>query len=369
MPPIGVGHEPRASLCDHRGVPASDASHATSCKPREVARARRKPFAVIALTCLGLILLAAASALNTHAAPRPDSASELIAAVNTLRASYGLAPYKVDPILMAVAQAQNNYSISIGSVTHYGPDGSRPRDQAIAAGYGGGATVFVSENIQQGTGLSPSGAVHAWTGDDPHLNTMIGSNYRDVGAGAGERAGVHYYTLIAGYVAGGFSANSTVPAGGITLPGLTGVQPVYATVTPQPDGSIVHVVQTGQTLWTIAAVYNVPLDELLKRNNLTQYSFIHAGDRIVIQGAVTPTATLSPTYTPVPSTATLSEATATWRPSSTPRSTATPTPSPILSFSTASPAGKAMIIAGVVMVVIGLVFGTLRGRSTAPGEH
>jgi uncharacterized protein YkwD len=369
MPPIGVRHGPRASLCDHRGVPASDASRATSCKPREVARDRRKAFAVIVLTCLGLVLLAAAPALNTHAAPLPDSGSELIAAVNALRASYGLAPYKVDPILMAVAQAQNNYSISIGSVTHYGPDGSRPRDQAIAAGYGGGATVFVSENIQEGTGLSPSGAVQAWTGDDPHLNTMIGSNYRDVGAGAGERAGVQYYTLIAGYVAGGFSANSTVPAGGITLPGLTGVQPVYATVTPQPDGSIVHVVQTGQTLWTIAAVYGVPLDELLKQNKLTQYSFIHAGDRIVIQGAVTPTATLSPTYTPPPPTATLSEATATRRPSSTPRATATSTPSPILSFSSTSPAGKAMIIAGVVMVVIGLVFGMLRGRSTAPSEH
>jgi uncharacterized protein YkwD len=146
-PPVGVRHGARASLCDHRGVSASNASHATSCKPREVAPDRRKVFAVIALTCLGLVLSAAAPALNTHAAPLPDSASELIAAVNALRASYGLAPYKVDPILMAVAQAQNNYSISIGSVTHYGPNGSRPRDHVIAAGYGGGATVFVSENI------------------------------------------------------------------------------------------------------------------------------------------------------------------------------------------------------------------------------
>lgn len=143
---------------------------------------------------------------------------------------------------------------------------------------------------------------------------------------------------------------------------------MYATVTPQPDGSIVRVVQTGQTLWTIAAFYNVPLDELLKQNNLTQYSFIHVGDRIVIQGAVTPTATFSPTCMPAPSTATLSEATATRRPSSTPHATTTPTPSPILSFSSASPAGKAMIIAGVVMVLIGLVFGMLRGWSTALGE-
>ena len=118
----------------------------TSCKPREVARARRKTFAVIALTRLGLVLLVAALPLKTLAAPRPDGASELVAAVNALRASYGLAPYNVDPILMAVAQAQNNYSISIGSVTHYGPDGSRPRDQAIAAGYGGwGDGLYLGE--------------------------------------------------------------------------------------------------------------------------------------------------------------------------------------------------------------------------------
>jgi uncharacterized protein YkwD/LysM repeat protein len=342
----------------------SDASNAPSCKPREFARPRRRPFAVVALTCLGLVLSGVTLALNADAAPRADRASELIAAVNALRASYGLSPYKVDPILMAVAQAQNNYSISIGSITHYGPDGSRPRDQAIAAGYGGGATVFVSENIQQGTGLSPSGAVQAWTGDAPHLNTMIGSNYRDVGAGAGERDGVYYYTLIAGYVAGGLSANSTVPAGGITLPGLTGVQPVYATVTPQADGSIVHVVQTGQTLWTIAAVYNVPLDELLKQNKLTQYSVIHPGDRIVIRESVTPTATQSPLYAPALPTASLSGATATRRPSSTPPPTGTATPSPILLFSSASPAGKAMLVVGAVMIVVGLVFGMLSGRRT-----
>ena len=202
-------------MCIERASPLvsggarEDAWHATSCKPRQSrqcsAQDVHRPSRATSPGCWSCWWPRSPS---RHSLPRaPDSASELVAAVNALRASYGLAPYNVDPILMAVAQAHNNYSISIGSVTHYGPDGSRPRDQAIAAGYGGGATVFISENIQQGSGLSPSGAVQAWTGDDPHLNTMIGSNYRDVGAGAGERDGVQYYTLIAGYVAGGFSAN------------------------------------------------------------------------------------------------------------------------------------------------------------------
>jgi LysM repeat protein len=238
-----------------------------------------------------------------EAAPRDDGASELIEAVNQLRASQGMDPLKIDPILMLVAQKQNDYSISIGQISHYGPDGSRPRDQAIAAGYGGGTTVFISENIVMGTGLTPGGAVEWWTGDEPHLNTMLGTYYRDVGAGAGEADGAHYYTLVTGYVAGGLSANSTVPAGDAGGPSLSGLAQLI-TSTPQADGAIVHVVEEGQALWTIAAIYGVNLDELLSLNGLTVDSVVLPGDRLIVRPAPTatpspePTATISPTPSP-----------------------------------------------------------------------
>jgi LysM repeat protein len=297
---------------------------------------------------------------QAEAAPAAGPASELIAAVNQLRASYGLEPFTVDPILMAVAQAQNDYSISIGQITHYGPDGSRPRDQAIAAGYGGGATVFVSENIVQGTGMTPAEAVQWWTGDEPHLNTMIGQYYRDVGAGAGESDGDFYYTLMTGYVAGGVSANSTVPVPPTGQPAPIGAQPVVP-VTPQPDGSIVHVVQAGQTLWTIAAVYQITLDELLSLNGLTQNAIIHAGDRLIIRAAATATAPAAPTRTLAP---VVTFPPATLRPTSSP----TPTSQLAITSPAGTPMSRALVLIGLAVVVLGIVLGAWHARSGGRDE-
>jgi len=304
----------------------------------------------LAALLLFLALQASGDPSPVQAAPASSLGSDLIAAVNQLRASYGLSPYIVDPILMAVADRQNDYSISIGQITHYGPDGSRPRDQAIDAGYGGGATVFISENIAMGTGLTPADAVDMWTGDDPHLNTMIGPYYRDVGAGAGESDGSYYYTLIAGYVAGGISAHSTAPAGDLSWP--VGPAPVIRS-TAQADGSIVHVVESGQTLWTIAAVYDVDLNDLLKLNGLAGTAVLHPGDQIIIRRGN-------------PATPTAGEATATGGTKGAPptraatrtaRITATPIPMPA---PPRNPTSVALIVGGAALLVLGIVLGVRR---------
>ena len=207
----------------------------------------RWPATVLAAAPLAALASVPLGRPAVEASPAPNSASELIAEVNALRAANGMGPLNVDPILMSIAQAQNNYSMSIGQITHTGPDGSRPKERAIAAGYGGGATVFVSENIAEGTGLTPAEAVQWWTGDDPHWNTMMGANYRDIGAGAGCDGNTCYYTIDTGYVAGGISANSTAPAAVPAAPVSGGAMPVLQ-ATPLPDGSVVHTVQAGQTL-------------------------------------------------------------------------------------------------------------------------
>src|SRR5574341_2423242 len=87
------------------------------------------------------------------------NAYDLIDAVNALRASKGLAAYQVNSILMQTAQAQAEYMSSTGNITHYGPDGSRPFQRALAAGYpvAGDLSLggWFSENIQGGVTLSP----------------------------------------------------------------------------------------------------------------------------------------------------------------------------------------------------------------------
>ena len=40
-----------------------------------------------------------------------------------------------------------------------------------------------------GTNLSTEGAISMWLGDDLHIQTMLGANYREIGAGVAESDG------------------------------------------------------------------------------------------------------------------------------------------------------------------------------------
>jgi uncharacterized protein YkwD len=291
----------------------------------------------------------------SDAAPLRQSVSDLIDAVNQLRAARGMDPLTVDPILMMVAQTQSDYNASTGDLSHYGPSGLLTRDDAVAAGYGGGSTVFVSENIAVGTELTPGEAVQMWTGDEPHLNTMLGQYYRDVGAGVEESGGSVYYTLVTGYVAGGFSAHSTVPVAGSGALVGGGPQPVV-TVTPQPDGAILHIVEEGQTLWTIAAVYGIDLAQLLSLNGMTEDSFVHPGDQVVVRPAPTATATAAPSASASPSLA----------PATVSPPTSTPAPIGAKWLAQASSVDPQDLLAGgcvvtwVILVIAGIVVAVRR---------
>jgi len=264
----------------------------------------------------------ALTAWQNRVAQAEDCPSALIAGVNALRASHGLPPYQPNPILMAVSQAHSDYQASIQTMTHIGPDGSHPRDRVRAAGYGAGHTIFVSENIAWGYNLNPAAVIQMWTGDQPHWNTMMGENYRDIGAGcATDSRGATYYTIDAAYYIGEGPPPPT-PPNGTPYPTPTVVLPVVPIVkaTPNPDGSIIHIVRYGQTLSGIAYVYQVPLNDLLRYNNLTIDSTLYVGQHIIVRPAqITATPTLSPTPT----------ATATTTPTITPTASATPTVTPL----------------------------------------
>ncbi len=240
---------------------------------------------------------------RVYARTFPSSAQALIDAVNALRAANGLPPYRVHPILMTIAQAQAEYMASIGTWTHTGPDGSRPYQRALTAGYlvagdlsqGG----WFSENVIMGRNLSAEGAVQAWLGDDAHKNTMLSLIYQDVGAGVAVSGATTYYCLDVGLSTGGTPVVYT-PFGNTPTPTIL-------PNTPHPDGSIIHIVQPGEILLAIAAAYNVPLADILRLNNLRVNSVIYPNQKIVIRPAFTPTptqptltASLLPTLTPWP---------------------------------------------------------------------
>lgn len=255
------------------------------------------------------LFLPAPSKADTVSAPRhAGTAYDLINGVNALRASYGLAPYSISPILMYTAQAQADFMAANATVTHSGPGGVGVTDRLLAAGYplAGDLSLggFRSENITGGVeSMSAQTAVDQWTGDAPHLNTMISGDLTEIGAGVAVVGGRVYYVIdCARPTAAGTSQTLVTPiGGGSAVPAVEApVQPVQAVVvsTPNAEGNVIHEVQYGQTLWQIAISYETKIDEIKRLNNLSGNG-IYPGERLLIKtGALvltpTPTETLTP---------------------------------------------------------------------------
>ena len=307
------------------------------------------------------VLLLALLLGSLPARAQAGDAYSLIAAVNQLRAANGLPALQVNGILMSVAQAHTDYQAAIGEVTHISADGSRPRDRAAAAGYGGGATFFISENIGGGTNLSVAEVIGWWQGDDLHLNTMLGASYAEIGAGVAVAGDFVYYTIDTAYVAGG----SYVP---LATSGATAV-PIYyvTTATPNADGALWHTVRSGQTLIGIAQAYGVSVSEIKTLNNLTTDA-IYVGDTLLIVPAGTP----APSATPTPSSTATAVASPTSRPTRTataipPTVALTATPTPAQQESAADVIGNILVVSILVLGVGGILLmvagGVLRRRS------
>jgi uncharacterized protein YkwD len=226
------------------------------------------------------------------------SSMELINAVNTLRVSNGLPPYQVNQTLMQIAQTHTDYQSSIGTTTHYGPDGSRPFQRALSAGYSVAGDInlggFFSENITAGRNLSATEAVNSWKLDAPHLNTMLSSTLRDIGAGVTIVGEIVYYTIDVGLST--TTETISTQAGGVVPTYNPVVIKKIITSTPGLDGSIYHIVEIGETIWEISQIYKIAPEKLVQLNSLAD-SFIYVGDRLIIQLPFTPTPTV-PSSTP-----------------------------------------------------------------------
>src|SRR5690606_3077881 len=92
--------------------------------------------------------------------------------------------------------------------------------------------------------------------------------------------------------ASGSAASDSPPAPAAPRPAPVRV------ATARPDGAIIHKVEAGQSLWTIAAVYGADLGALMAVNGFEEGAVIFPGQDVVIRPPDTPTPTL--TYTPSP---------------------------------------------------------------------
>lgn len=240
-------------------------------------------------TLLSITLLLAALPAGALAAPvSQGSPGEVMALINDFRAQNSLPAYQENSILMQIAQGQSDWIASqvTTSDIHAGPDGSRPRDRAFAAGYGGGQQIFISEIAKYGIGETPQSALGWWKQSPDHYPTLVASTYIEFGCGVStDGNGRYYYVCVTGYVVGGeYTASSSSGSQNSSQPAAVVMIPVTK-ADPKPDGSVVHIIRTGQTLWTLAAVYEVSLQQILELNNLPEWAVIFPGDEIMVMPA------------------------------------------------------------------------------------
>ncbi len=224
----------------------------------------------------------------------PVTPSELILAMNTLRVSNGLPALIEDPIINAVAQitaetmAASNMSWHIGDV----------RGRLAAAGYGGGATVWATENFAAGN-MGIDQIMQMWA-DPDHMRPAVNPAYCHVGAGVAQAAdGRYYYILQAAYTSehacGEYvsvvndpsnSANVEIPVSQIIIP--------VKVAEPDAEGRVYHVVKAGQSFWSIAIAYGITIQDIETWNNLSRENSLFVGQKLFIPtentaGYATPT--------------------------------------------------------------------------------
>jgi LysM repeat protein len=286
----------------------------------------------------------------------PDfTAPELIAEVNDLRIAENLPAYKTNSILMTVAQTHADTIANAGVMTHFDAKGIPPFQRAIKAGYSVAGDLsqggLFLENIDSGAGLTVSEVVAAWQADANDLKTLLSADMTDVGAGVALVNGVTYFVLDVG----ASTSDSAIPS-------PTGTSSAMLVSTPLEDGTVYHVAQANEALWSIARNYNTTVEELKRLNSLATDEILE-GQKLLIRkpAAATSTPTIVPTATfGIPT------STATHPVTPTLTSSATPLPVPPTSREKGG-----MVVGGIVLAALiaaGLGAWLSGKKATGPAE-
>lgn len=132
-------------------------------------------------------------------------------------------------------------------------------------------------------------------------------------------------------------------------PAPTDTLVVVLTVTRLDDGTLFHIVQKGETLWSIALAYGMKEEEIVRLNQLGDKPVIYENQKLKLRVAFTPTATEpTSTFTPAP--------TITRYPTATSSPTLSPTPQPVSASSRENGLFAIGIIAGAA-ALLALILG------------
>ncbi|HSG45090.1 MAG TPA: LysM peptidoglycan-binding domain-containing protein [Anaerolineales bacterium] len=273
--------------------------------------------------------------------PKPSSLSpaDLINVVNDLRLSEGLNVLSVHSVLMDIAALQASaLAATNGTVGHQRPCGMTLGQQMLVMGFPlwGDLSLdgYRSENWAVATTVEQ--VISSWLGDAEHTNTMLSPERSHIGAAVAVSDQVYVVLETALSTPSGQHQSiapdilTSVPMTQAACAGLTtngdGSVSQYAIPvaisTAKPDGDVIHEVQYGQTLWSIAVQYNTTIAELKRLNNLPDDT-ISPGWKLLIQkGATQPALKMD---SPLDASVDVTSTTETKYPTAIPFFTTTPT--------------------------------------------
>lgn len=235
------------------------------------------------------LMLIAIIGLGT--AQAQDAASDLFNRVNGLRASLGLAPYRLNSALAAAAQDHAQWMAATGQVTHTRSDGSTPRTRAAAYGY---SSSWVSENIYMGGLATADDAWNFWLNSAIHYAGMTNRQYQEIGVGVASGPEGQAFVLVFGN-----PGPPPAPANNPNTSNNAAAPPSQPSFVVGVDerGNIMHEIQPGDTLGDIALIYGYTWDDIpymLSLNHLTEEDarFLEVGSIFLVPpkaGTYTPT--------------------------------------------------------------------------------
>jgi len=305
------------------------------------------------LIILGLVLNAFLFVQPIPAEAAPNAAvttQDLLNLVNGLRTGRGLTALTINSTLMSTAQSTAQ-TMADGNLTwHIGGTS----DRVAAAGYGGGSTVWATENFATGSDSLSIEAIQAMWADASHMIPMANPIYCDLGAGVATASdGTIYYVVHAAYTSSRYCGEyvspngqtlptiqaATAAAGGPTQESIPTdiaesqwIAPLM-TVTPNANSELIHDVLNGHTMWSIAIAYETKMDFIKELNNWP-YDDVYVGQKLYIPTpeywALTPTVTPTATEAPIDPAIMATQSDSTPSPTITETAEATPTPNPIV---------------------------------------
>lgn len=294
---------------------------------------------VLVLLCTLNIVFTSWSPAAAQDSAFSSPADQILNDVNQARIDNGLPPLAVSPLLMEAAQRHVDDIVANGNWGHYGSDGSNIQLRVARVGY---PSSSVSENWVAVS--DPSQAIGWWMNDWIHRVNILEPRWDEIGVGAAQ-AGNGFWILVTdfGNIDGGamppvvesapvtqLTAGNDISAqaipengeyaiqGGDTLMGiairfgldwqdialandmseneLLQIGRVIRLPIPNGGGSTaetgasagkqVHVVRTGETLWTISARYQVAWQDIAAVNDLSESDFLQIGQELKLPASL-----------------------------------------------------------------------------------